>query len=72
MRSEISASDRGEKEFRHLVGSVIEGEWVGKVGSGNRLLMSATFSQRWRSCLLTGWRGVVKKGGEGREKFVRV
>ena len=43
MRSEISASDRGEKEFRHLVGSVIEGEWVGKVGSGNRLLMSATF-----------------------------
>ena len=47
MRSEISASDRGEKEFRHLVGSVIEGEWIGKVGSGNRLLMSAiSFSKK--------------------------
>ena len=36
MRSEICASDRGEKELRHLVGSVIEGEWIGKVVSGNR------------------------------------
>ena len=46
MRSEISASDRGEKEFRHLVGSVIEGEWVGTLGTGNWLLMSATFSSK--------------------------
>ena len=46
MRSEISASDRGEKDFRHLVGSVIEGERVGKVGLGNQLLMSATFSSK--------------------------
>ena len=43
MRSETSASDKGVLEFRHVVGSVIEGERVGKVGLGNRLLMSATF-----------------------------
>ena len=46
MRSEISASDREEKEFRNVIGSVIEGERVEKVGLGNRLLMSATFSSK--------------------------
>ena len=61
------------------MGSVIEGEWIGKVGSGNRLLMSATFfsKKEEKSSAVRvegggGGGGWVKKCGEGREKFVRV
>ena len=54
----------------------MEGERVGKVGLGNRLLMSATFlskkEEKSSAVRVEGGGGWVKKGGEGRKKLVGV